>query len=548
MNVFLLLRLKYALTFLVILMACTVCVAQQCEQIIHLEAGWNAIYLEVSPEIAECNSVFSGIPIESVWMWDRRSALSITPFSQEPQSCEDLKPDSPWLVFFPPDRPEHVLTTLHRLIGGKSYLIKVKRNIEWVVQGIPQLPRVEWISDSYNLVGFNVGTEFDNAGQGFVNYFSGSLSQVNESDEFYEPVYELQSGRWEKITVTSLERGKAYWIYSEGTSGYTGPLGVELEFGRTIQFLGNMVSHKLTLTNRTENEISVNLSFDRLSEISSATLINGEDLTRSADKYILTLEPNETDPNTVIILGLNRTSLADSTRDILHIESADAKMHFDILVEAEPASVQGLWAGVVNINAVSDVDDPTVRSVLEPFQFRLLLYVEPNGVTRLLNEVIEVGSPPISSGDEMQDSFLNSERTLYSSFSCLSSRGGIPKQARRISSAAFSFATPQLAKEGLFDFTFLEWDLVVDQNDPRHPYVHKNHPDHKSDTAREITRNIKLLFSSKDASEALGWGDTWISGIYEEEVKGVIRSDRSIKTQGRFMFKHINRNGTLIMN
>jgi len=40
--------------------------AQWVEQTIHLEPGWNAVFFEVDPSPRDCDSLFQGIPVESV--------------------------------------------------------------------------------------------------------------------------------------------------------------------------------------------------------------------------------------------------------------------------------------------------------------------------------------------------------------------------------------------------------------------------------------------------------------------------------------------------
>ena len=42
-------------------------------QTISLQPGWNAVFLEIQPEPSESDAVFAGLPVESVWRWNRRS-------------------------------------------------------------------------------------------------------------------------------------------------------------------------------------------------------------------------------------------------------------------------------------------------------------------------------------------------------------------------------------------------------------------------------------------------------------------------------------------
>src|SRR5690349_2757716 len=41
-------------------------------QAVTLQPGWNAVFLEVQPEPDAVDQVFEGLPVRSVWMWNRR--------------------------------------------------------------------------------------------------------------------------------------------------------------------------------------------------------------------------------------------------------------------------------------------------------------------------------------------------------------------------------------------------------------------------------------------------------------------------------------------
>jgi hypothetical protein len=69
------------LTF-VLLGALPVC-AQWTNQTIVLRPGWNSGFLEIQPEPRECDALFAGVPVESVWAWNRR--FSSVQFIQDPE-------------------------------------------------------------------------------------------------------------------------------------------------------------------------------------------------------------------------------------------------------------------------------------------------------------------------------------------------------------------------------------------------------------------------------------------------------------------------------
>jgi hypothetical protein len=84
-------------------------------QAIILQPGWNAIFLEVQPEPRSCDAIFSGIPIESVWGWNRR--FSPVQFIRDANSLVAPSPD--WLTYVPAGNPMYSQKTLYNLEGGK---------------------------------------------------------------------------------------------------------------------------------------------------------------------------------------------------------------------------------------------------------------------------------------------------------------------------------------------------------------------------------------------------------------------------------------------
>jgi hypothetical protein len=95
--------------------------AAQHEQVIELRPGWNAIYVELSPEVADIEQVFAGLPVASVWRWlpdDRPVAFIRNP-------SEDLLTVDGWYGYFPAERPESVLTNLHTITANQAYLVRL---------------------------------------------------------------------------------------------------------------------------------------------------------------------------------------------------------------------------------------------------------------------------------------------------------------------------------------------------------------------------------------------------------------------------------------
>ena len=103
-------------------LGCGTSFGQWTTQSITLNPGWNAVYLEVQQAVEDCDAVFAGVPIESVWTWNRR--FSSVQFIQDASQLIPGQPD--WLVHLPPDHSARATRNLFAMQGARSYLIKLK--------------------------------------------------------------------------------------------------------------------------------------------------------------------------------------------------------------------------------------------------------------------------------------------------------------------------------------------------------------------------------------------------------------------------------------
>ncbi|NNC90881.1 MAG: hypothetical protein HKN80_00175, partial [Acidimicrobiia bacterium] len=245
-------------------------------QTLNLQAGWNAIYLEVDPapdlypepvletDPSQISQVFGSGPIagvtnrlpagalESVWLWS--PALEVVEFVQDP--ADGLEAVDGWRGYFADATGTAFLTNLFGVRGNQAYLVHLNTGPHTVdVVGAPTLRSTEWVPDSFNLVGFHV----DPATPPTVgSYFQYSPAHAGQ------PVYNLNAGGvWElMLPSTALQSGRSYWVYSEGPSGYQGPIEVVasgragLEFGSAI---GNL---DLTIFDHTGTGPSVTATHD----------------------------------------------------------------------------------------------------------------------------------------------------------------------------------------------------------------------------------------------------------------------------------------------
>lgn len=507
--------------------------AQWTNQTVVLRPGWNSVFLEIQPEPRECDALFAGVPVESVWAWNRR--FSTIQFIQDPEQLIPGQPD--WLTYLPTSHVARATMNLFTLQGNRAYLIKLPDNaaqVFWTFSGRPIVRRMEWLADSFNFTGFHV--EAVNAPT-FQNFFGSSPAHAGQR------VYRLLvNGLWSLVvspTVTRLARGEAYWIFCRGQSTFAGPVEVAVEQGSGLDYERILTEQTLTIRNNsaTTNTFTVR----RL----ASTPPPGTDYPALAgavplNYFHMNVAQNQLDvrwlplpPQLTMVLGpgqewnlrleAQRTAMTPFTpppgvADALYqslVEVGDGAgsrslvgvtarglqtfpaggAAFGAGLAAAPLAVHlraGLWVGSAAINKVNqpaNAGAPNAPlSTASEFQFRLLVHVDDNGQARLLQKVIQMWKNGTfttdTNGLQVVDQpgryVLVTDDRFIPNFTGATLRDGEPV-GRRLSSAAFSFRTP-VPMTGDFGSVsgLLQCGVAVGYDDELNPFKHRFHPDHNN--------------------------------------------------------------------
>jgi hypothetical protein len=183
-------------------------------QIVPLQAGWNAVFLEVGPEEKDPNVVFSNTPIDTVVA--PLSTGQTAQFVSDP-SVDRLRLEG-WAAWYEKDNPQSFLTTLFAVLGHQAYLVHSREAFVLSVTGTVRHQRVKWQPDQFNLVGFSVMSP---GAPTFAQFFDGSKAHQENR------IYRMVSGRWRQVQDASAETmrsGEAFWIFCNGSSTHQGPL------------------------------------------------------------------------------------------------------------------------------------------------------------------------------------------------------------------------------------------------------------------------------------------------------------------------------------
>jgi hypothetical protein len=221
--------------------------ANTIKQTINIKAGWNSIFLEVQPVDSNPDILFKNTPINLVLTYFPKN--SSVQFIESPDEIK-WKQEG-WHRWMPSDKPESVINNLYSINDNQAYIIFSTHNYTLEINGVSTIRKHKWQPDSFNLIGFYVDPI---APPTFTQYFENSKAHSELK------IYHLNNNNWTKIEnpdAYNIESGKAYWVYCNGNSNYTGPIEVILP--GTFDYLNYIDSNTelaFEIINHTSNPLS----------------------------------------------------------------------------------------------------------------------------------------------------------------------------------------------------------------------------------------------------------------------------------------------------
>lgn len=575
---------------------------QWVDQQIDLQPGWNAVFLEVDPAETSPSAIFSGIPVESVWAWNRRfeSAKYLT-------DPDELLPKSQdWLVWFPPGSPRDALSDLSFITGSKAFLIKLGGSTPQsvTIKGTPTSRFIEYTPNSLNLVGFTVSRATPPT---FTEFFAGSRAHAGQA------VYRLDSATGDYAQVNPatarMRRGEAFWVFTSGSSEFQGPIDVVFPTSDGVAFGSRTSSMKLSASNLAPTARTLTFSFT-----SSAAAPTGNFPLLAGDvelsRYIVDIPGGKVGFDPIVAPFAIPVAAKGSTTMELEVRRDDfatfvppagsSALYQSIMTVTDGAGFErvlavtakgsgegggsrvarggpdlglqpGLWVGTVAINGVSQPANGAISGTTEPqpvgseATFRIILHIDEAGDVKLLSDVVVMFQEGTTTTDgdgntvvvQPSRNVLVTDPALLPQFTGAVLSDG-KAVGRRISSAVFSFTTPQaMTVSSGVDGPLAEVQLNIGYDDPLNPYKHKYHPDHDNKNEQfdqalaegvesyDIGRSVGLTFTSTDPSgvSVAGYGDTVAAGIYTETITGIHKD--AINVRGTFRLENISSVGVL---
>ena len=364
-----------------------------------LQAGWNAIYLEVEPintsplvNIAPPNEdpvmvhekstvevVFGSLQcdkcLESVWTWN-------TPTSQIDYIVDPSEGlwDAPgWRRYIPeqnvgPDGASRAfLTDLANLHANTAYLVKLKDDppdatYSLTVTGTPVVEDHHWVKGSYNLAGFPIAPDDLYSTPPTVDEF---LLKGLHATGGAPPITEIRTlnanGNWSGPMAGSdlLEHGAAYLVYyaepasetQDPEANYTAPLHIMDAVRDGLAFTRGAAGrqHELTIENLSAGDVTVSLQLIGSTGAGVALYLTDpvpeagpQDLSMPVPVALGAYEPK------VLKLALSAAEQTGDGAALLQISSDELGTRWLLPVSAEKGSLAGLWVGDVVVNDVSE--------------------------------------------------------------------------------------------------------------------------------------------------------------------------------------------------
>jgi len=556
-------------------------------QTIELKPGWNAVYVEIDPVVNDVETIFSGIPVASVWRWIPGKLGQ--DFINDP--AEGLMNLEGWFGYFPEPKPEAFLSNLYTLSANTAYLIKLEGNAtkSITLTGKPVFKKKSWRTNGYTLTGFPLvsGSE-----PSFGDFFANSDAHRGQ------PIYKLTSqGIWQAVQnpyLESMKSGEAYWFYTEGTSNYQGMIHMTLKQGESMEYREAFTEMNLVLSNL--SDVTNFISLNRIGGNTMPMKFKNVDVETDEKAWpnlpvtkVYELQPGE---DLIITLAVDRLSFVEQRME--QVFSVTNEQGAKLLVHAGGSTMQplvlpsgnsqnsllksasnqnsnaGLWIGTARVRAVSEAQTGGVNPlpVGKPFSIRIMMHVDSTGQVKLLKNVVQMwqeGSYRVSSKDpglfEVDKPgryVLLTRDELIPNFTGITRRSG-QSAGLRYSTVAYDFNGVDIDMNGAFEINNqVNVSLLIDPEMPTNPFRHKYHPDHDNLDAQylnykqeafQITREMEFIFTAHnpqhpEVADPPAWGVNLMGGTFRETLIGLHRN--AIFVSGDFRLTRVS--STALLN
>ena len=466
--------------------------AQYISETMTLKQGWNAIYLESTPENALCDEFFADLPVTraAAYLDDAGDVTRRI----DAEGNEILQKPVTYLVW---EKGETEANTLRKLVGGKCYLVYATAACSKTFLGIPSVPRMTWRKASadgegfLNLVGVSLAPDVANVtatkyfGEGPYGTTGGTISTVGGVQESLPTVSSMSL-----FGTPKVESGRAYAVTSDSNGEWPGVISVA-GLGRVIIPEGeNFGSFAFANSGTTERTFRLRLVPSAKTDETFPTL--KRELPRTefkVERDTVDVVPNEgwevklaPGATCETVFRADRAAMNDpegtyaAVLEITDLGGTQMRVHAPLQVFANstnPNLEGALWAGQVALNAVSSLTNATPLKAAGEMNFRVLMLQPTNGAPTLLQRVV-VGVD------------TNGAMRLFRDVAA--AKASNLTWMKRLTTGMMSVTTPEVEAGGTNDLkkVFGEeagFSWTVGENAKDNPFRHAWHPEHDGLTA-----------------------------------------------------------------
>jgi len=456
------------------------------EETVTVAKGWNAVYIESTPESPGAAAFFADLSVtkascylSSVYASTAQLAGDGKEISQKPVSH---------LVY---DLHDEVNSTLKNIVGGQCYFLYATNAAEKTFLGVPQLPHVSWQASAGGFATFAPVSAPKGESVLSTTYFgegpcgathAGAPQAAWGTDPVAPSIGPLNAfNRKPKV-----EGGKVYAFESDVAGEWPGVIDVATDIGG-FDFSDGVAKVGVTVRNAGTQEREVRLSLADSAREGDARpqlylyIPPGAASRSSWTQFASTNAVLSAGESRTFIFQCDKSAMTDGVNyaAVLAVEDlSGTKMRVRLPVSAAKDAARegvgaypaGLWIGQAQVMQVSDVEG-NLKNAGGAMKGTLLLHVDGSGRMTLLQRVAVA---------QVQDEDGAWRTALYRDL------GDVPRgtSARRVSSVFIDTANratqagantdasaSEFGREATFRFT-------VGERSKENPFRHAWHPDH----------------------------------------------------------------------
>ena len=466
--------------------------ATHIEETLVLAKGWNAVYIESTPENSQCEDFFRDTPVVAAAAY--RSDADVSTAQYDTSGSDIVQAPIQYLQWC---RGQDT-SAFQSIVGGRAYLIYATNATTIAFRGVPAAPEMTWrkVSSSetnefFNLAGVSTYSETvsiqDYFGEGpfGLSKVERAIYSISGTDENEPVMKDAEHGGFGRLTP--IYGGRAYALTSTASGSWPGVIGVQgdgVAFDAEANYASITVKNCGTTNHTFRFSISASADETELVPPLSRCLprvdaFSAQQYTNVEESVAWTVSlASGADTEQVFSLDRSRLEAGKEYGAILVVEDlGPSKMRVRVPISVSESSESagavkfpvGLWSGYIQLEAVSRLDDTNQIPVKAggTLKMSVMMHVAADGAVKLLQRV--------AAGVDASGT-MRLWRELES----------VPAEvanARRFSTVMMSIDNPVVEKTSGEFGDSLAFDWTVGARAADNPFRHAWHPDHDGKTA-----------------------------------------------------------------